>query len=92
MKYDYNSQKIPGVKHVHIPKMLYVLVPGFATIRPTREYLSSLVFLKHKETFGPHLDFLIINENLDRENMADNSESIEQLVVIAFPPPNKTDI
>lgn len=76
MKYDCNSQKIPGAKHVHIPKMLYVLVPGFAKIRPTREYLSSLVFLKHNETFGPHLGFLIIHENLVRENMVDNPESI----------------
>lgn len=84
MKYDRNSQKIPGVKHVHIPKMLYVPVTGFAIIRPTREYLSSLVFLKHNETFGPHLDSLIINEDLVRVNRMNNPESIEQLVLIAF--------
>ena len=49
MKYDYNSQNIPGVKHVQIPKILCVLVTGFATIRPARNSLSSLVPLSCKE-------------------------------------------
>lgn len=89
MKNDHNSQNIPGVKHVQISKLLYVLVTGFATIRPTREYLSSLFPLRQNETFGPYLDFLIFNENLARENMVNNPESTEQLVLIVFPLPLK---
>lgn len=84
MKYDYNSQKIPGVKHVHISKMLYVPAAGFAIIRPTREYFSSLVFLKHNETFGPHHGSLIIYGVLIRVNMVNNPEAIEQLVLAVF--------
>lgn len=89
MKYDYNSQKIPGVKHVHIPKMLYVPVAGFVTIGPARESLSSLALLKHNETFGPHLHFLI-NENPVGENTAGNPDSIDLLVCNCLFPPHKT--
>ena len=76
MKYDYNSQNIPGVKHVQIPKILCVLVTGFATIRPARNSLSSLVPLSCKEPSGPYLDWLTFNEILVRENMADNPEQL----------------
>lgn len=57
-----------------------VSVTGFATIIPTREYLSFLVPLRYNEIFGPYLAFLIFNENLVRENMVDSPESTEQLV------------
>lgn len=54
------------------------------------DQLSPLVPLRHKDTFGPFLVFLIFNEYLVRENM-DNPESTE-LVLTGFLPPTKTDI